>query len=118
MHPEPRRSERARLAAERLRSLQVSSPPPLEPRHFRNHFEHFDERFEDWATSSARRNFIDSNVSPDAIIGGLAPGDYLRNFDTGTHAVTFRGDTYPLRPIIDAVAALHDVASREADNRP
>ena len=99
-------------------SLGVSTPSVLEPREFRNHFEHFDERLETWALSSAHRNLIDSNVAPGPIIAGLPSGDYLRNFDTTKHAVTFRGDTYLLQPILDAVTTLHAAASHEANRRP
>lgn len=109
--PNPAIPERAQ---ELRNSLGVSAGSALEPRAFRNHFEHFDERLESWATSSGRKNFIDSNVSPGPIVAALAPSDYLRNFDTAEHAVTFRGDTYRLRPIVDAVRTLYEVALCES----
>lgn len=56
--PKPLLPERG---AELRASLSVDDDSPLEPRTFRNHFEHFDERLEQWATSSERRNFADSN---------------------------------------------------------
>ncbi len=74
------------------KALSVPEDSPLAPRAFRNHFEHFDERLEAWATSSTRRNFADSNVGPTGMIPGLDPGDFLRNFDTTNHAATFRGE--------------------------
>jgi len=96
-------------------SLSVSDDFPLEPRKFRNHFEHFDERLEKWATSSKRRNFVDSNIGPLGAIGGFDPGDYLRNFDPGNFAVTFRGDVYELKPVINALQELWQKAKVEAD---
>jgi len=96
----PRLPERG---AELRASLSIDGESPLEPRRFRNHFEHFDERLEAWATSSERHNFADSNVGPPGMIVGLEPGDYLRNFDTTGFAVTFRGDTYPLQPVTNAI---------------
>lgn len=63
-------------------SLSVKDRSPLESRTFRNHFEHFDERLEKWASSSKRRNFADSNVGPLGMIVGLDGKDYIRNFDT------------------------------------
>jgi len=98
-------------------SLSVGNDSPLRPRTFRNYFEHFDEGLEDWATSSERHNFADSNVGPrptTCMIAGLDPGDYLRNFDTENFAVTYRGDEYHLRPIVDAVHALWKKAVVEA----
>ena len=81
-------------------SLSVSDDSPLRPRIFRNHFEHFDERLEQWATSSKRHNFADSNVGPPNMIVGIDPEDFLRNFDTENFAVTFRGDVYHFRPVL------------------
>ncbi len=88
-------------------SLAVPDPSPLEPRTFRNHFEHFDERLEAWASSSQRHNFVDSNIGPAGSISGPDLADFLRNFDTTKYAVTYRGDTFELRPIIAALEALH-----------
>lgn len=104
-HPQPQIPKRGEDLRE---SLGVPDSSPLEPRAFRNHFEHFDERLEQWATSSQRRNFTDSNVGTTGMISGLDPGDYLRNFDTKEYAVTFRGDKYPLKPIIEALQDLHN----------
>ena len=95
-------------------SLGVDCNSPLEPRTFRNHFEHFDERLEKWATSSQRRNFADSNIGPSGMIVGLDAGDFLRNFDATNYVVTFRGDTYNLRPIIHAIEKLYAKAIVEA----
>jgi hypothetical protein len=105
-------------ADELKKSLGVDENSPLAPRTFRNHFEHFDERLEQWALSSKRRNFVDSNVGPAGMISGIDPGDYLRNFDTGKNAVTYRGDEYSLQPMIDAIIELHKKALAEANKRP
>jgi len=95
-------------------SLSVEDSSPLQPRKFRNHFEHFDERLENWAVSSKRHNFADSNVGPPGMIVGLDPEDYIRNFDTTNFAVTFRGDVYHLQPIVDAVRDLWEKTVIEA----
>ena len=69
---------------------------------------------EEWATSSQRKNFVDSNVGPTGMISGLKPTDYLRNLDTTQCAVTFRGDTYLLKPMVEALRELHVRAAAEA----
>ena len=87
-------------------SLGVREQSPLAPRSFRNHFEHFDERLEAWAASSERHNLADSNVGPEGMISGLDPGDFLRNLDAEAMEVTFRGDRYSLKPIVEALSSL------------
>jgi len=99
------------------RSLGIKDDSPLRPRKFRNHFEHFDERLEDWATSSKRHNFIDSNIGPSNMIVGADPEDFLRNFDPTTWTLTFRGDKYELKPIIEIIYDLYPRVSAEA-NKP
>jgi len=47
------------------------------------------------------------------MITGFESGDHLRNFDTTNFAVTYRGDVYFLRPIIDAIRNLWQKAMTE-----
>jgi hypothetical protein len=95
--------------------LSVSDESILAPRTFRNHFEHFDERLEQWASGAGPRNIVDSNIGPPGMIAGLDPASFLRNLDTRSMAVTFRGDAYQLRPIIAALADLHTRAAQQRD---
>lgn len=85
-------------------SLSIDDSSPIAPRTFRNHFEHFDERLEDWASSS-RGVFVDSNIGSPRI-GGVDPRDFLRNFDPSSFSLTFRGDRYSLRPIVEVMKNL------------
>jgi len=99
------------------KSLSVSDNSILKPRNFRNHFEHFDERLEDWA-SLPRRVFIDRNIGPGESSGiqvqALTPESYLRNFDNSNLAVTFQGDSYTLKPIVVELKRLQQKAKEEA----
>jgi hypothetical protein len=113
----PSRPEIAERADELKKSLGVDENSPLAPRTFRNHFEHFDERLERWALSSKTRNFVDSNVGPAGMISGMDPKDYLRNFDPGKGAVTYRGDEYLLKPITEAIIELHKKALAETNKK-
>lgn len=97
--------------------LDVEENSPLKPRTFRNHFEHFDERLERWAASPAPRTLADSNIGLVSAISGLELDDQLRYFDPTTFAVTFRGDTYQLRPIIEAIQAIHQRATEKLRER-
>lgn len=98
-------------------SLGIKDNSPLEPRTFRNHFEHFDERLENWATSSERHNLVDSSVGPPDAIVGIDVQDFLRCFDPTSWTLYFRGDKYKLKPIIDAIYELYPKVLTEA-NRP
>jgi hypothetical protein len=88
---------------DRRASLEVEEDSPLKPMTFRNHFERFDERLEQWAVSSEHRVFIDANIGPIGKINGAESGDYLRNFDHSNFALTFRGDRHDLLPIVEAI---------------
>ena len=95
-------------------SLNVTDNSILKSRTFRNHFEHYDERVESWAASSERKNFADSNIGPKNMIVGLDPNDYLRNFDTDSLSITFKGDTYNIKPVVDELIKLLEIAKQEA----
>jgi len=96
------------------RSLGIEDNSPIQPRNFRNHFEHFDERLEEWAESSERHNFVDSSILPPNMIAGIDPKDFLRIFNPTTWTLTFRGDKYELKPIIKAIYELYPKISSEA----
>lgn len=73
---------------------------------------------EKWIISSEHHNFADSIVgSPDAIVG-LESGDRLRILDTTNFVVTYRGDAYPLKPIVDSIKDLYQKAVIEAQKTP
>ena len=93
-----------------LRSIfSLKNNSPIASRSFRNCFEHFDERLEEWISSSKQKNFIDSNVGPPGMIKGIDDKDYLRNFDNSNCALTYRGDSYSLKPVIEAIKDVNSV---------
>jgi hypothetical protein len=91
-------------------ALGVSDDSPVAPRTFRNHFEHFDERLDQWAAKSKRHNFVDSNIAGLGAIGGIDPEDFLRNLDPTTLNLSFRGDSYDLRTVDAALRKIHETA--------
>jgi len=99
------------------KSLDIKDDSPIKQRTFRNHFEHFDERLEKWATSSKRHNFVDSNIGPHNMVEGVDPEDILRNFDPICWTLTFGGNKYELKPIIEAIYELYSKVAAEA-NKP
>lgn len=101
--------------AEKLRKIYLvdDEEPPYKSRKFRNHFEHFDQRIDDWATSSKRMCFVDSSIYPKGSIGGLDQKDYFRNLDPQTFALTFAGKDYELLPVYEAIKKLHQMVIRK-----
>jgi hypothetical protein len=97
--------------------LAVEEDSPLAPRTLRNHFEHFDERLEEWAVSPGPRKVVDSNIGPVSAISGYDPKSLLRHFDPATFTVIFRGETYDLPPVIEAIEAIHQRATEKLRER-
>ncbi len=88
----------------------------LASRTFRNHFEHFDERLDDWAANVQSEMFFDSNIgagedfdaiekSQEQVLGEKVS---LRGFDRDGFIVRFRDDRYDLRAIAQEIETLHD----------
>lgn len=97
---------RAKTRGKELRKvLLVTSKSPIKDRRFRNHFEHYDARLDEWAASSKDKIYVDMNIGVRAITGP-EPIDYMRNLDPKTLMLTFRGETYDLLATNDAVKAL------------
>ena len=95
------------------RVLRVGDDSPLASRTFRNHFEHFDERLEAWGISPRTHMVADDNVGPLGAISGGASPVFVRNYDPSTETLTFRGEVYELRPVIDALENLRAATERE-----
>lgn len=81
---------------------------------FRNHFEHLDERIEEWATESVNRIHVNKVIGPPNIIIGFNPRDIFRQYDPSTHIMTFRGEMCDIPSVAKAIGALAPVAAREA----
>ena len=122
MAPYPAHKERGKLLR---KSLFVKDDSPLKARKFRDHFTHFDERLDDWALSSESHDYADSNVGitpGKGVVFWFAEGEYLRNIFRTDYpfefAVTFRGETLSLPPIIEAVQELAQKAEAESQDLP
>ena len=97
-------------------ALGVPDDSPLRSRALRNHFEHFDERLEEWIERDPNRIFVDMNVGPRTMIGGLDRSQsFLRNFDNTRATATFWDEEYPLQPVVDAVVELAERAKPDHD---
>lgn len=84
-------------------SIELSDDSPLQSVRVRNHFEHFDNRVDDWWEKSTVRAFVDMNIG--IPVGGMGFGkyDWFRNFDPQTGDLTFWGDQFNIRAIVNEV---------------
>lgn len=98
-------------------SLNIDDKSVLFSKKLRNHFEHYDERIESWFRESRDKNYADSNIAPTNSIIGLNEEDFLRNFDTTKMAITFKGEVYELRPLVDELIMLKKTVSEVINNR-
>jgi hypothetical protein len=88
--------------------LSVDNYSILNSRSFRNHFEHFDSRIEEWVKKTKDWMIIDSNVVPSYLIAGYDPISRMRNFDPATYELTFRDHKYQFRLVIEAIQELFE----------
>jgi hypothetical protein len=82
---------------------------------FRNHFEHMDERIEQWAADSTRHNQVSDLIGPTSALAGIDPGDFLRSYDPAQHTLSFRGEVFDIVPVAHAIE--HLLARAEEVNK-
>jgi hypothetical protein len=107
-------ASRAQLRA----SLHVPDASPLHPRTMRNHFDHYDERLDEWWKKSKGHSIADMNVMSRKAIQGLDDIDRLRAFDAQTGDVSFAGDDFNIHTIIDEVRRILPIVTQEANKVP
>jgi hypothetical protein len=101
--------------AELRQALGLLDEHPLKSRKLRDHLEHFDERLDAWAVSSASRNFVQDCIGPAGAISGLDPTDQMRWFDPATDRILFRGEAFELRSMVEG---LEEIRVKAAALRP
>jgi hypothetical protein len=85
-------------------SIGISDTSPLRQVTMRNHFEHYDERLDEWWRDSRHHNHADFNMGPrDAVAIGFDDIDIFRNFDPTTTDVVFWGETFNLQALVEEV---------------
>ncbi len=85
----------------RLRELlRVDDNNIISDRKFRNHFEHYDERIEDWFKKQSSAVYSDLAVDPFKSIWGNVPTNQHRAYDPLTQTLTFRGESFDLAAVL------------------
>ncbi len=95
-------------------SLQIDDTSPLRDVVMRNHFEHYDDRLDEWWKKSAQHNHFDMSALPPDTVKGLADIDMFRVFDPQTSDIVFWGQRFNLRELVQAAAQLLAIARTES----
>jgi hypothetical protein len=78
-------------------ALRVDDSSALCSRVVRNHFDHFDEKLDEWWKGSRSHSYADLNFGS---IEGFDPIDVFRRFDSVSGTVTFWGRPYEIPAIV------------------
>ena len=86
--------------------LKVEDGNLLSDRRFRNHFEHYDERIEDWFNNQSSAVYTDLAMNP-SLRGTFASRDH-RGYNSIDNTLLFRGDLLNLGEVIRALEEMVD----------
>ncbi len=107
--------KRAQRRGQFLRDLLViSTGHAVQNRSLRDHFEHFDERLDDWAETSKNRNIVFRFIGPRGAIGGSAiqDSDIIYHYDPQTKVFSFRGEKFDVQMLAQG---LDDIFKKVTD---
>jgi len=102
-------SEKYKIRGERIRQLlKVEKDNPLSSRKFRNHFEHYDERIEEYFKYNSQGVYVDLAMNPsmrDPFFPNSTSNTH-RGYNSFNNTVVFRGETLDL---VELLAALDQI---------
>jgi hypothetical protein len=88
--------------------LDVSDDNLLSDRTIRNHFEHYDERIEEWIENSKSSVYMDSKIDPfDSTICGMKPF-FHRSYNPTSKMLSFRGESFDLAAILTELEKIRE----------
>jgi hypothetical protein len=96
---------------ERLRQLlKVENDNPLSTRDFRNHFEHYDERVEEWFLNVSGGVYDDLHMNPhlSSAIFGIEPSFTHRGYNSFNNTLVFRGEVLDLNELLNALKEIYN----------
>ena len=83
--------------------LNIDERNLLSDRKFRNHFEHYDERIEDWFEKNGSAVYMDSSIDPFGSIWGGNPPNRHRDYNPLTQTLTFRGESLDIAALLSVL---------------
>ncbi len=102
-------NEKYKIRGEKLRQLlKVENNSSLSSRKFRNHFEHYDERIEEYFRNNAQGVYTDLAMNPSLRSGIFddLPLNTHRGYNSFNNTVVFRGETFDLDEVFVALENL------------
>lgn len=89
--------------------LGLQSNHPIQNRTLRDHFEHFDERLDDWAENSRNKNIVTSLFGSRNAIGGdgIDDSDIIHHYDPATKIYSFRGEPFDIQELVNGINDIH-----------
>jgi len=99
-------NEKYKIRGERLRQLlKVEKDNPLSNRKFRNHFEHYDERIEEYFKDNSQGVYIDLAMNPSLRSGIFndPPLNTHRGYNSFNNSLVFRNETLYLDEVLTAL---------------
>lgn len=95
-------NKKYKIRGERLRKmLNVDNTSLLNDRRFRNHFEHYDERIEEWFNEKSPTVYIELSMNP-TLRGTFASGDH-RGYNSFNNSLIFRGESLDIGAVLMAL---------------
>ena len=90
------------------KQLGVADDNLLADRTFRNHFEHYDERVEEWFEGSNSAVYMDSIIDPFESTPLSLPQFFHRRYNSTSRTLSFRNESISLPAVLAALATIRD----------
>lgn len=88
--------------------LGVDDDSLLSDRTLRNHFEHYDERIEDWFDSNNSAVYMDSRIDPFEPTPLSLPQLFHRSYNPTSRTLSFRNESIDLAAVLAALTEIRE----------
>ncbi len=88
--------------------LGVDNDNLLSDRTFRNHFEHYDERIEEWVKKNNSSVYMDSRIDPFEQTPTSLPQFFHRSYNPSSRKLSFRGESIDLAAVLAELTAIRE----------
>ncbi|MCS0129228.1 hypothetical protein NDJ14_23325 [Vibrio alginolyticus] len=108
------KKKRSQRRGQALRDeLNIKNGHVIQNRTLRDHFEHFDERLDDWAENSKHKNIISTLFGPRNAVQGdsIDDTDIIHHYDPETKKYAFRGEEFDIQELVDGIDDIYNKVS-------